>query len=58
MGGTYRGLVLDLSRLDLEEIAGALAGQTDDEHHWLINPGTGDNCADTFLARHPDPALP
>ena len=29
MGGTYPGLVLDLSSLDLEEIAGALAGQTD-----------------------------
>jgi hypothetical protein len=34
--------VLDLSSLDLEEIAGALAGQTDYEHHWLINPDTGE----------------
>jgi hypothetical protein len=34
--------VLDLSSLDLEEIAGALADQTDYEHHWLINPVTGE----------------
>jgi hypothetical protein len=34
--------VLDLSSLDLEEIAGALADQTDYEHHWLINPDTGE----------------
>ena len=32
--------MLDLSSLDLEEIAGALAGQTDYEHHWLVNPDT------------------
>jgi hypothetical protein len=35
-------LVLDLSSLDLEEIANALADQTDYEHHWLINPDTGE----------------
>ena len=34
--------MLDLSHLDLEEIASALADQTDDEHHWLINPDTGE----------------
>ncbi len=34
--------MLDLSSLDLQEIAGALAGQTDYEHHWLINPDTGE----------------
>jgi hypothetical protein len=34
--------VLDLSSLDLEEIANALADQTDYEHHWLINPDTGE----------------
>ena len=34
--------MLDLSSLDLEEIASALAGQTDYEHHWLINPDTGE----------------
>jgi hypothetical protein len=34
--------VLDLSSIDLEEIAGALADQTGYEHHWLINPGTGE----------------
>jgi len=39
---TYPGRVLDLSSLDLEEIANALAGQTDYEHHWLINPDTGE----------------
>jgi Uncharacterised protein family (UPF0158) len=33
--------VLDLSRIDLEEIAIALADQNDYEHHWLINPETG-----------------
>jgi len=34
--------VLDLSNLDLEEIATALADQTDYEHRWLINPQTGE----------------
>jgi hypothetical protein len=34
--------VLDLSNIDLEEIANALADQTDYEHHWLINPDTGE----------------
>lgn len=38
----YGGLVLDLSSLDLEEIATALADQTDYEHRWLINPETGE----------------
>ncbi len=46
MGGTYAGLVLDpvlgLSSIDLEEIASALADQTNYEHHWLINPDTGE----------------
>jgi hypothetical protein len=37
----YRDPVLDLSSLDLEEIAAALADQTDYEHRWLINPQTG-----------------
>jgi Uncharacterised protein family (UPF0158) len=40
--GIYSGLVLDLSNLDLEEIANALADQTDYEHRWLINPETGE----------------
>jgi hypothetical protein len=35
-------LVLDLSSLDLEEIASALADQTDYEHRWLIDPHTGE----------------
>jgi hypothetical protein len=34
--------VPELSNLDLEEIASALADQTDYEHHWLINPDTGE----------------
>ena len=34
--------MLDLSSLDLEEIATALADQTDYEHRWLINPQTGE----------------
>ncbi|MEV0809728.1 UPF0158 family protein [Micromonospora sp. NPDC050200] len=33
--------MLDLSSLDLEEIATALADQTDYEHRWLINPQNG-----------------
>ena len=41
-GGIYPGRVLDLSSLDLEEVANALADQTDYEHHWLINPDTGE----------------
>ena len=40
--GIYSGLVLDLSSLDLEEIANALADQTDYEHRWLIDPHTGE----------------
>ena len=39
---SYGGFVLDLSRVDLEEIATALADQTDDEHRYLINPQTGE----------------
>ena len=42
IGGSYPGLVLDLSSLDLEEIANALADQTDYEHRWLIDPHTGE----------------
>ena len=38
----YGGDVLDLSSLDLDEIATALADQTDYEHRWLINPQTGE----------------
>lgn len=34
--------MLDLSRLDLEEVANALADQTDYEHRWLINPDNGE----------------
>jgi Uncharacterised protein family (UPF0158) len=41
VGGIYLGLVLDLSRIDLEDIATALADQNDYEHHWLISPDTG-----------------
>jgi len=34
--------MLDPSRLDLDEIATALADQTDYEHRWLIDPQTGE----------------
>jgi hypothetical protein len=34
--------MLDLSSLDLAELADALADQTDYEHRWLINPDTGE----------------
>ena len=34
--------MLELSSVDLEEIATALANQTDYEHRWLINPETGE----------------
>lgn len=33
--------MLDLNRIDVEEIATALADQTDYEHRWLIDPRTG-----------------
>ena len=34
--------MLDLDAIDVEEIATALADQTDDEHRWLIDPRTGE----------------
>ena len=34
--------MLDLGAIDVEEIANALADQTDYEHRWLIDPGTGE----------------
>jgi hypothetical protein len=34
--------VLDLGSLDLEQIATALADQTDYEHRWLIDPRSGE----------------
>ena len=33
--------MLDLGRIDVEEIATALADQSDDEHRWLLDPRTG-----------------
>lgn len=33
--------MLELSQLDLEEIATALSDQTDVDHRWLIDPATG-----------------
>lgn len=33
--------MLDLSRIDVEEIAVALADQLDYEHRWLVDPQTG-----------------
>jgi Uncharacterised protein family (UPF0158) len=34
--------VLDLDAIDVEEIANALADQTDYDHRWLIDPRTGE----------------
>lgn len=34
--------MLDLDRLDVDEIATALSDQTDYEHRWLIDPRTGE----------------
>ncbi|MGA8046911.1 MAG: UPF0158 family protein [Dermatophilaceae bacterium] len=34
--------VLDLNAVDVDAIASALADQTDYEHRWLIDPGTGE----------------
>ncbi len=33
--------MLDLDGIDVEEIANALADQTDYEHRWLLDPRTG-----------------
>jgi Uncharacterised protein family (UPF0158) len=41
-GSVCPGLVLALGNVDLDEIANALADQTDYEHRWLINPQTGE----------------
>jgi hypothetical protein len=46
--GDYSGLLLDLCSLDLEEIATALADQTDYEHRRLISPETGEVVFWTF----------
>ena len=40
--GFYAGGMLDLDAMDVEEIANALADQTDYEHRWLIDPTTGE----------------
>ena len=37
----YPERMLDLGRIEVEEIATALADQTDYEHRWLIDPRTG-----------------
>jgi hypothetical protein len=39
----YRRWTLDLNTLDVEEIATALADQTDYEHRWLIDSRTGES---------------
>jgi Uncharacterised protein family (UPF0158) len=47
--------MLELSSIDLEEIANALADQTDYEHCWLINPDSGEIAfwtADTGIDGH------
>jgi len=40
--GSYAGCMLDLDAVDVEEIASALADQTDYDHRWLIDPRTGE----------------
>ena len=40
--GSYAGWMLDLDAIDVEEIANALADQTDYEHRWLIDPRSGE----------------
>ena len=40
--GSYPEQMLDLGGIDVEEIATALADQTDYEHRWLIDPRTGE----------------
>lgn len=39
--GSYPEWMLDLGEIDVEEVATALADQTDYEHRWLIDPRTG-----------------
>lgn len=41
MLGSYSEWMLDLGGIDVEEIATALADQTDFEHRWLVDPRTG-----------------
>ena len=41
MARFYPEWMLDLGGIDVEEIAAALADQTDYEHRWLIDPRTG-----------------
>jgi hypothetical protein len=41
-GRFYDEPMLDLVKLDLDEIAMALSDQTDYEHRWLIDPRTGE----------------
>ena len=38
---SYAVWMLDLDAIDVEEIATALADQSDYEHRWLIDPRTG-----------------
>ena len=40
--GSYPDQMLDLTRIDVEEIATALADQSDFDHRWLIDPRTGE----------------
>ena len=39
---SYADCVLDLDAIDVDEIATALADQTDYEHQWLMDPRTGE----------------
>jgi Uncharacterised protein family (UPF0158) len=55
VGPVYPGPVLDLSRVDLDEIATALGDHDTYEHRWLISPLTGEIAfwtADTGIDGH------
>jgi hypothetical protein len=41
-GIAYAEMMLDLAEVDVDEIANALSDQTDYEHRWLLDPGTGE----------------
>lgn len=38
----YASRMVDLNAIDIEELASALADQTDYDHRWLIDPQTGE----------------
>jgi hypothetical protein len=60
IGPEYFDRMPGLGRLDLDEIAAALADHTDYEHRWLIDPQTGEVAfwtSDTGVAGYRRPPL-